>query len=198
MRVVTRIVAFVPIFVQFSFFLSFFCLFNFLAHMHTRDLFAFYIQQYATGNLRTEILDRNKIQEGKIEKEKERQTTIITIRRNEAALHSIETHWKLNLYLQARTHNIRNMIRWNGMEEKKKSVQTNAFVHMSEILSFIYMHASYMYNRLNSSRMRIHVLRIYGHVRVWKIKYQRARGSKKGKCTATKQQNVVCLQPNIK
>lgn len=151
------------LFIQYSF-VS--CLFN---------LFAFYIQQHATDNIQKEILDRNKIQEAKIERKKKKdkkQTTIIIIRRNEAAIHSIETHWKLNLY-----EIWYDETGW----KRKKSVQTNAFAHMSEILSFIYMHASYMYNRLNSSKMRIHVQRIYGHVRVWAVRKLSARERKRAR-----------------
>lgn len=91
--------------------------------------------------------------------EKKQTTTIIIIRRNEAAPHSIEMQWKLNLY--------EIWYEETGWK-RKKSVQTNAFAHMSaNVQSFIYMHASYMYNRLNSSKMRIHVVRIYGYVRTW-------------------------------
>lgn len=108
------------------------------------------------------------------EKEKERQKTNNN-NNNSAQWSSYTQHWNA-----LKTQSVRNMIRWNGMEAKK-SVQTNAFAHMSEILSFIYMHASYMYNRLNSSKMRIHVQRIYGHVRVWAVRKLSARERKRAR-----------------
>lgn len=109
------------LFIQYSF-VS--CLFN---------LFAFYIQQHATDNIQKEILDRNKIQEAKIERKKKKDKKTNNNNNNSAQWSSYTQHWNA-----LKTQSVRNMIRWNGMEAKKVCADKCVCTHERNIELYLY------------------------------------------------------------